>query len=304
MERKLIKQGGGGFTIYLPKKWIERKKLKQGDFVKVSETESSLIIGSDVKQKESISIALTKETETDVRNILTHAYRKGFNKIIINTTRKDLLKGIKSVTSKFLLGFEVTEIHSDRYVIENISEPEGEKYDVMLKKVFLIISETNEMIHEDFEKNKLDSFEEIVEMKENCDKFVLFCKRLLTKEKYARDTTLAWELLTFLMHIEHTYFSLYEYTKNNRVKLNKEALLIKNLGDYFSLLENAYYKKDIDSIHKINSLRKDFQFGKCLDLIEKSNGKNSVVYSFIRELFRLVQIGSSPILSEIFEKEN
>ena len=75
MKRKLIKQGGGGYTIYLPKKWVDKKGLKEGNQVDVQETETSLIIGSPVKGKKEISIEITEENRTNIRNILTHIYR-------------------------------------------------------------------------------------------------------------------------------------------------------------------------------------------------------------------------------------
>jgi phosphate uptake regulator len=301
MERKLIKQGGGGYTIYLPKQWVEKKKLKQGDTINVDESEHSLIIGSEVKERKEITLEMSDKNEKDIQNILTHLYRKGFNKIIVKTSKKDLIKEIKKITNKLLLGFEVTDIKENGCIIENISEPEGGKYEVILKKVFLIISETQTTATEDFSKGKFSNFNELEEMKNNCDKFILFCRRLLIKEKYQKSINFEWELLTFLMHIEHTYYYMYKYAFENKLKPEKEHILLKNLEDYFALMENAYYKKDIDSIHKINSLKNEFPFGKCLKQIETSKGKNAVVYSFIRELFRLIQTGTSPILGEIFE---
>ena len=54
MKRKLIKQGLGGYTIYLPKKWIDRKGLKEGEEINVVETDAGLVIGSDVKGRKEL----------------------------------------------------------------------------------------------------------------------------------------------------------------------------------------------------------------------------------------------------------
>ncbi|HLD02663.1 MAG TPA: hypothetical protein VJC07_03125, partial [Candidatus Nanoarchaeia archaeon] len=75
----------------------------------------------------------------------------------------------------------------------------------------------------------------------------------------------------------------------------------KELASYFDLFYNAYYKREISSVHKINSSKFKFQLGECIDLLEKT--KNPVVVSYIRELFRTIQIGSSPILAGLFDEK-
>ncbi len=298
MERRLIKQGGGGFTIYLPKKWVDKKGLHEGDIVDVKEIDSSLIIGSEIKGREEIIIEINEENKEDIGAILTHAYRRGFNRVILKGVDSGLARKARQVTKDLLLGFEITGKSEKEVKIENISEPTEQKYDVMLRKIFLIIKETQNMIIEDFQ-HIYENWDEIEEMRKNQDKFILFCRRLLIKEKYEKEPVLEWELLTFLMHIEHAYFYLYKYAKENKVKIDKNAVeLLKKLEEQFSLYQDAYFHKNIENLYKIMKQKTKFQFGKCLELIEKSKGKNAVISSYIRELFRLQQIGCSPILSK------
>lgn len=304
MERKLIKQGRGGLTIYLPKKWLDRKKLKEGDSIKILEKETSLLISGELTEKKKIEINITKENKNDLKNVITHVYRKGFDTIKINDIDEGLFKEIKKILSEVILGFEIIEKTSKHCTIENISEPRGEKYNSLLKKIFFIIQETQKQLLEDAEKKEMNNFDEIKEMRFHQDKLILLCRRLLIKEKVEIDPLINWELLTFLMHIEHAYYYLYEYAHKNKIILSNETTnLIKNLGDYFDLYYNAFYEKDISYIHKLNKLKNEYQFKKCLQLIEKLNGKESVIASYLRELFRLIQIGTSPILSELIEKE-
>ena len=43
MKRKLIKQGGGGgLTIYLPKKWIDENKLEQSNEIEITTIDNTL----------------------------------------------------------------------------------------------------------------------------------------------------------------------------------------------------------------------------------------------------------------------
>ena len=75
------------------------------------------------------------------------------------------------------------------------------------------------------------------------------------------------------------------------------------MQEYFDLFYEAHFKQDIKNIHRINSIKDELHFGALLTQIETAQGKKAVVLSKIRELFRLIQIGTSPILSELVEKE-
>ncbi|MBS3074067.1 hypothetical protein J4447_01285 [Candidatus Pacearchaeota archaeon] len=302
-ERKLIKQGGGGLTIYLPKKWLDRKGLKEGDKVSVIEDEGSLIIEGKVNKKNEIIIGINESNINDLRHLLTHAYRRGFSRIIINHERTErIIKEVKKVVSNVLLGFELTKIEGNELLIENISEPSEEKYEVMMQKVFLVISETMQLMSNDFSKGKFDDANEMKELRDQSDKFIIFCKRLLSKNKHERNLLFEWEFLTFMMDIQHTCYYLYHYCYDNKIKGTKEMIAFsKELESYFSHLKTAYNKKDAATVHKINELKKKYHFGDITKMIEKSRGKESSVYAYFREVFRSIQLSTSPIMSMSFK---
>jgi phosphate uptake regulator len=304
MQRKIIKQGINGYTIYLPKSWVESKGLKGGDSINIKETGTSLIIGSPNVQKKETTIKLTEVNNQDIRNILTHLYRNGFSIIRFENTNEKTSEDIRTITNDLLLGFENTEKTQSKYTIENLSEPTEERYDVMLRRVFLIIKETLRIVIEDFEQNKFQRMKEIQELRDQQFKFILFCRRILIKEKYEKLPVLGWELLTYLTHIQHSMYYLYEYAARKVKQKNKEVLeLLHALEIYFNLYYDAYYKKEINNIHKINSLKKEYAYGKCVTYLEKSKGINSVLLSYIKEQFRLIQVSTSPILSELLDAE-
>lgn len=289
--------------ISLPSKWIKENNLDKGDEIDMEEKGKNLIIGPSVKEKKDfkseISIEITGQNYKDTRTFLTHAYRKGFEKIILTGNVEDISKEIGQIVTDVLLGFEVVERAKNKIVIENISSPDETKYETILSKVFIIIKEMPNMIISG--PNQL----ELKESRDHCDKFVLFCRKIISENKISEDPILEWEFLTFLTHIQHAYYYLGEYIFTNKIKLNKELTdLICESGEYFNLLYEAHQKKDITSINKINTLKTKFQYGKCLELIIKSKGKESVVASYIREIFRFIQIGSSPVLSKLLEKTN
>jgi len=287
--------------ISLPTKWIKDNKLDKGDEISIDEKGPNLIIGASEKKnsKKEITIELTEQNYKDLKAFLTHSYRKGFDKIILTGYLAEASKEINSLVSGILLGFEVVEKGRDRIVVENISSPDETKYETILSKVFFIIKEMPNMILNN--SNVL----ELKETKDHCDKFVLFCRKIISQNKINEDPILEWEFLTFLTHIQHTYYYLGEYMRSNKIASNKELEnLISESGNYFNLLFEAHKNKDITQINKINSLKNKFQYGKCLELISKSKGKDAVAASYLREIFRWIQISSSPLLSKLLETKS
>jgi len=304
MKRKIIKQGLGGYTIYLPKDWVDKKGLKEGKEVEIIESDTDLIIRSQVVQKKSANIIITDNNKNDIKVIITHLYRNGVDKIQINDTNEETIKEIKDDTNQFLLGFEMTEQSSNKCTIENISEPSEEKFDALLRRIFLIIKETQNIIIKDFSENKFPNLKEIQYQNQQLDKYVLFCRRIVVKDKYEKNPLIMWELLTFLMHIQHAHYYLYKYAAENKIKPDKNIIkILSGLKEYFELYYDAYFKKDMIYVHELNNLKKKYQFGECIKYLESSSGKNTVIYSYIREIFRMIQIGASPILSELIESK-
>jgi len=290
--------------ISLPAKWIKQFGLGKGDEIDLETSEDSIVISPETKKevKKEIRITLDEENKKDLRNLLTHIYRKGFEKITITKIDINILNKIRKITDQLLFGFEITQADSDKCIIENISEPTGQKYEILLKRIFFIIKETHEIIEKDFKTN-LKNMKEVEEIKNQHDKFILFCRRLLINN-HQTNSLFEWELLTFLMHIEHSYYYLYKFAFENKIKPDKQITnLLEDLKEYFELFHNAYDKKDKKYIHQINKLKKEHHFGKINQLIEKSSGKNAVVYSYIKNIFRLIQISTSPVLSELIELE-
>jgi phosphate uptake regulator len=298
MKRRLVKQGTATLMISLPSKWIQANNLGKGDEIDIDEKNNTLFLSTSSKVNKEIVIKITNNNRKDLKNILTHAYRKGFNKILLQGSFQDSIREIRSIVNNLLMGFEITEHDKSQLILENISEPTEQKYDILIKKLFHIVKETQEIILADSKSNKFNNFQEIEDLKKQHDRFILFCRRVLIKGNTGKALITQWEFLTFLMHIEHNYFYLYKYLSSNKISSKRLFSLILELNNYFELYEDAYLNKNIESIHKINLLKEKFQFGDCIKLLEQTKGSETVALSYIREIFRLIQIGTSPLLIE------
>ena len=301
MNRKLIKQGKGGFTIYLPKKWVDNRGLKEGESIDIYESDDFLIVGSDKKQRKEIKIDISEINKKDLKHMLTHLYRRGFDVIKLHNLDTSLISKVRKITEALLLGFELTEKGEDYCVLENISEPTEQKYELLLKRSFLLIKDTIELIINDF--GKYESSKENHSLMIQQEKFVLFCRRILNREKYIKNALVEWELLTHLMHIEHALYYMYEYAINKKVKKDFDIIrTLINLRDQFDLVYNAYYKKDLKFIHYNFNARKEYCFVTCFDNIEKFKGTKAGLFAHLRGVFRWVQATSSPIMSKLLQE--
>ncbi len=295
MKRKVVQQGTTTLMVSLPSSWAKQHQVRKGGEIEIEPYGASLLISTEAAPtKKTITITITAKNQEDLQVLLTHAYRKGFDTIIVKGVDRTLAQKVTRITNNLLLGFEVTSETVDECVISNISEPSDEKYDVLVRRVFLI---DKELI--------ANTTGDVSELHQQLDRFVLFCRRVLVKGSSERDALVGWELLTFLTHIGHGAVYLNEYITSNRVNLGtKSKELLGNLKDYYQLLQDAQYKKDVTLINEINAKKKRFQFGKCYKYLRTAKGHEAVVLCHIRELFRLIQLASSPILSGLLTESN
>ena len=302
MNRKLIKQGKGGFTIYLPKKWVDGRGLKEGENIDIYESDEFLIVGSDKKGRKEITIDISEINKKDLKHMLTHLYRRGYDIIKLNHLDSNLTTKVRKITEELLLGFELTEKGDDFCVLESISEPTEQKYDLLLKRSFLLIKDTIELIINDF--GKYEQVKESYSLMIQQEKFVLFCRRILNREKYIKNSLVSWELLTHLMHIEHALYYMYEYAVKKKIKKDFDIIrTMINLRDQFDLLYGAYHKKDLKNIHHNFNARKEYCFVTCFDNIEKFKGSKSGLFAHLRGVFRWVNATNSPVMSILLQEK-
>ncbi len=295
MKRKVVKLGPATLVVSLPSKWTKSHNVSAGDEVEVEEKAGNLILGVGKKgdEKKEITVEIKPENRHNLRHILTHIYRKGYDKITLKG--EDIYDDVKKNVKETLLGFELTNSSKDFCVIENLAEPKDQKFEILLRRLFLITKETIEKIIEDVSKNKFDNKDNVIDLNNQHDKFLSFCKRIVYSREDENNLT-DWELITSLMKIQHEFFYLYKYMSEKGYKKDEDLLpLLRELKNYFDMFYDAEFKKDLAIVHKIHKLKDRYQYGKCFELLEK--GKNGVIYCYIRELFRLIQLGTSPMLT-------
>lgn len=292
MKRKIIKQGGGGFTIYLPKKWVDENKLIQGNEIEVEEHGKDLVISpTKSKKKTEAKISLTDSTESSIRARITGAYRKGFEKIEVDFKNKKQLEILNDIIKTKLIGFEITQTNEKKCIVENITEPSKEQFETILKKIFLNIDELFSItkIRLNIEKKELQ--ENYKEIEERIMKYDNFCRRIILKERIITSTPeLFWSFLSLVMYANRELYHLNNIIKK-KISPSKELVEIFNgTHKIFKLIEEAYFKKDIGKLEEVHQLQNEMIYKKVYKFLETKKGdENKIVYHLsacIRELYK------------------
>jgi hypothetical protein len=276
MRRKLIKQGINGFTVYLPKKWIDSYALKQGNEVDMTLFQGNILISplTASLKKKSISFPIKKGRESAVRTLLVNAYRAGFDTIKITYDGKE--KELQYIVNNFMLGFALFK-KGDVYVLESISEPSAETFDNILHRQFYLIEE----LLKDITSPLLIDYVHTLQKHDN------FLKRCIAKELFHEHTQfLLWQFLSYLVQIARLCYHLQQRTKG---KLNGEALkLLPKIQCMFSLLHTAYMKKDFLILSQLHDLDEELQNKEQLATFDIS-------LHYILMISRIIYLANSPL---------
>ena len=262
MNRKIIKQGNNSYTVTLPIKWVRDQNLEDEE-VEINEEDNKVIISvpSSAKRKEnSIKINLGQYHPRTIKNILNNFYRKGYDKVVIEFENKEQIKEIRKST-KDLLGFEIVDEKEKECVLQNIAEPTGEKYDAILRKIFISIKDDASDLLETWKKGKIGDISRYEESKNIIDTYTNFCRRVVIKEKIggSKNSYFNMILISRLSLIYHSYYYLAKYLHSKSIGKPKEDILkiLSSSIEMFSFLTEAFYKNDIKKLDKIAIIKEN-----------------------------------------------
>jgi phosphate uptake regulator len=293
MIRKVVKLGPSTMVVSLPSTWTKKLSITAGDEVEVNEVSEGLLLTTQSKTSKEATIKLEQGNTREIYIKLSHVYRMGFDKIVIILNNRSSLKHIAKIVTSHLLGMEITSKSDKKCVVENITEPTDQKFSVLLRRVFLQIIETQNLIAEDFSRKKSENWEEIKSLRISLDRYVFFCRRVISKhmntDSYA---LLHWELLTFLMHIHHANYYMYEYYQKKKIISANTITILEKVNGLFTHYYDSYFKRNERDVNFIETNKAKIE-EEVIRLLE--SGKEAVILSYIKEISRLIQIGSSPI---------
>ena len=185
-KRKIQLTGKSTYTISLPREWIDRMKIDQGDELSVMEqTDGTLIISKEFlsaqKEKEVI-IDLDRIYDVDLlEKIIVSKYLAGYTKIVLqskNQINPKISKVISSTVNN-LIGSEIIAEDLTQVEIKHIAAYGEFPIDQGLRRAHLIARNMQIASIEAFIKSDTNGAMDIFERETNVDKLYFLIRREL-----------------------------------------------------------------------------------------------------------------------------
>lgn len=288
--------------VSLPSKWIKQFNLKKGDEISIEEVENSLLISKESKkEKKKVNLNLTNYTESAIRTGIINSYRSGVDIIEINFKDESQYKIILNTINNYLIGFDVIKKEKNICIIENITEPSEEQFDVLFRKILynisLLINGTEARLKEE---SKFEDYEEIVL---SIHKYDNFCRRVISKQNtFGNESKLFWTFSGILIHGQRELYHLNKFLDKNKVNF-KNFEFFSHLKKAFDLLSQGYVQKNISKLEELHELEKKIIYSDFYKLIQTNKKENIVLYHLavaIKDFY----LASSPLVGLLLSSNN
>jgi phosphate uptake regulator len=303
MKRRLVKQGTTTMMISLPSKWIKQQNLTKGDEVGIAEIEKNLIISKaeDKKTKSRTRITLLNNTESSIRTQIIAAYRAGYDILEVSFDSEDKYKTIVNTLKNYLIGFEIVKKEKNYCIVENITEPSEDQFNILIKKILynvsLMINNTEDRL-----KNNT-KFEDYKNIDLKAKQYQNFCKRVVAKKNpIGNNAPLFWTFLGILIHGQRELYHLNKFLDDNKVKTKNYELLNK-LKQIFNLLSEGYIKKDMTKLETIHELEKQAIYNDLYKQIQ-TNKKENIISYHLALAVKNFYLAASPLMGLLLESSN
>jgi hypothetical protein len=291
MKRKLISQRDS-YTLTLPIKWIREHGLDKKGEVDIEEEKEGLFIKSLAIPKKSTEITIDSSNKKFVAYILNNLYRSGYDSVRINFKEKGIVKLVEEQI-KLLLGWQIIEKKENNILIDNLTEPTTEKFDVLFRRIFFIIKTDLDILEDSLKGIKLD----IEEIEKGANEVVTldnFCRRCISKRIVEKEKiNFYWHFVSTLTWVHREIYSLLNYLSRKKIK-NKELLaLTEKISKAFDFLHEGFFEKNFKKIESVFNITEEIQNQeeKLLKVC-----KNTLVYHKLLQISRMINLLCSPCI--------
>jgi phosphate uptake regulator len=285
MKRKIVQHGSSSLTITLPKKWVDKYKLKKGDEVNVDDSSATVMVSTEKETALSKKEFHAQTSGVFTKNNLSHLYQLGYDEIEIKFDDPHTLDEIKERVPN-LIGFEIIDQKENKVYIKSITNTLESDFDLLLRKSFQITNELAKDTLTALEKSNFSRLTELKNMELLNNKFTDVCLRILNKRGYKHDKKVMqiYEVVKNVERIADQFKYIGNIFQNHNKKIDKELLIsFKEAINYYLDFYQMFYKFDPKLKEKIYLHRKKM-IKKYLSQLEKSKGNDSLFLHYIISL--------------------
>lgn len=275
-RRKVIRQGKGTLTMSLPSKWISNIRLEAGDEIFVEEKGKQLIVSkaADSAAKHSVELNLSGMSKGIVYSSLENLYIRGEDEMRLHFDNPGIYEAIDDAVSN-LLGFQIVEHTAKGCVAKELARGEGEDFDKLLRRIFLILLGIADDGIDAYRKGDIFSLQAMHQRDRSINTLCTFCMRVLNKQQRVdlEHAMHMYTLLTLLEHLGDHYSRLYRDVTSLQPATIKHAQKVASLLRDFYNLFYSFSKEGASALkEKRDSIRASID-----RTLEETKNKNDII---------------------------
>jgi|Deesub1362B_J571_1020462.scaffolds.fasta_scaffold00173_37 phosphate uptake regulator len=316
--RKLQFIGGSSFMVSLPKDWVEKFNLRQGDTLLVSVEEegsiriipSTLIGRTEPPERAIIEEPDFKESERFKREIFAY-YLLGIDQIEIqmkNRVTPEVTSILNDIT-RSLIGIEITSMERDKIVLSCLTSKDL-SIDSVTTRMKQLVSTIIEGICDYVEHLNENLIPSLVDMEEDVDRFYLLSVRLenIGMRKMHDSGLSSWDFLRMLLghrlitkcveEISDELMKVLDHLRGIRLNSAEKSMIVSELEALRSCFESsidAFTNEDLENAHRSyelgrrieERLKKKFEENSKTEISERKDIRLQFVIHSLIELCRI-----------------
>src|SRR3989344_5111100 len=219
MRRKLIQHGLSSLTVSLPSKWVKENNLKKSDEVELDELNGKLIISTKKHyEPQKIEVDITN-SQPMIRKIIGATFKSGYDEVNIKFSSFDELKAVQDLMREQFSGFEIISQSKSSILIKNVSQPNFEEFNHVLRRFFFVLNHMASDVSEAIDKNDFKWLKNTTLMKIESDKYADYCRRAINMGFETEFKRLAplYVIIEQLEKVMDRYKDLADYTFSNEI---------------------------------------------------------------------------------------
>ncbi len=269
MRRKVIQIAGSTMLVSLPRKWAQHHNVLKGDELEITEQGNKILVSTDKTiSLGKLEVDVTGLDRDSLMFLIRALYKNGYDEVVVsfkNQMCDNLRTGEKEKTLAVIArevsrlnGVEIFTQKEDFCVIRSISEDSMKVFDNMLRRIFLLASETIGDLIEGYEKGSPALLATIQGKHDSITKFVTYSQRLLNKIGYQDNKRTV--ILYHILEVIDTIMDFIKYNARillkNKIKPSKECIeLCRDIHKSFDMFHTFYYNFDAKKVAELNHNR-------------------------------------------------
>lgn len=298
--RNILKIGKSSLAITLPKKWVQKQGLKEGDEVVLEETTKGYLIirpGVESIAEEGLTgvITIGKGRENSLERIIIAYYQAGYTKIKVKpaTGRVDThLREAVRKSLRRLIGLEIIEEGTDYITLETIVDTSSMKIDKVLSRMEILVLNSAKDLRDYTIYLDKDILRTIIGRDEDIDKFYFLLSRQVNLSlKYVgysekvgvEEPSLLLPLFSYGKTIERigdVLVSIARMTKNSNLARENAEIIFRTIRSAINAFRNGNNRDMLTVTDTYQAFFKTFSMetwenyltgnilSLCLDIIE------------------------------------